>query len=299
MGSVVISVDAELGWGFHDLPTPPRNRLEYARWGWQRLSELCEQYDVPATWAVVGHLLLSECDRTHEDHPTESDWFRREREDWRLRPDLRFGSELVEPLQRSSVGHEIGCHSFSHVVFNGGVDETIIRAELAAALEAGDRFGIEYDSFVFPRNVVGYRDLLAEYGFTVYRGADSPQNGFRRQLSKVGTTLDPERVSLVEPRIDEYGLVNLPPSLFLYGFQGRVSRANNALWVDPIVRQARGAIDHAIEEDGIVHLWLHPNNLMTEQDVDRLRAIFEHIDRRRSDGLTVDTMAEIASEASP
>jgi peptidoglycan/xylan/chitin deacetylase (PgdA/CDA1 family) len=56
----VISVDAELGWGFHDID-PPTSRVEAARTGWKRLAGLFNEYDVPATWAVVGR----QCDEQH------------------------------------------------------------------------------------------------------------------------------------------------------------------------------------------------------------------------------------------
>ena len=41
MGAVVISIDAELGWGFHDYPAEerPTDRIERSRWGWTQLAE--------------------------------------------------------------------------------------------------------------------------------------------------------------------------------------------------------------------------------------------------------------------
>lgn len=294
-GSVVISIDAELGWGFHDLPNPPRRRVESARYGWRRLHELCEDYEVPATWAVVGHLLLAECDGSHDRHPVPGDWFKRERNGWADRPDLRFGRDLVQAVDDSAVGHEIGCHTFSHVCFDDDrLDADIVRAELRAASEAAESFGFEYDSFVFPRNAVGYREVLAEQGFSAYRGGGAARTGLRGQLDKVATTVVPERLSPSEPYVDEYGLVDVPPTLFLFGFEGPVRQFMDTVWTDPIVRQATVTIDRAIETDGLVHLWLHPNNLTTLAAVERVRRVFQHIDDRRSDGLRVETMADVA-----
>lgn len=295
MSSVVISVDAELGWGFHDLKSPPQKRVEYARYGWNQLHTLCERYAIPLTWAVVGHLMLEDCDGYHHSHPTPPGWFARERNQWRLRPDLRFGCELVQALQASEIPHDIGSHTFSHVVFDDPrLDELTIQAEIEAAKAAAKPYGIEYDSFVFPRNAVGYRNLLADAGFRVYRGSWPKQATSKRQFEKLRATVNPNRIPIVEPTIDEYGLVNVPPSLFLFGFQDLPRYICETLWVDPIVRQVIGAIDNALEQGGIVHLWLHPNDLITKRDIHRMEVIFEYIDAQRPKGLEVETLSDVA-----
>ncbi len=79
--------------------------------------ELCEEYDIPATWAVVGHLMLESCDGRHEEHPAPDGWFDRERGEWTDREDLRFAPDLVDALLASPVDHEFASHSFSHVLF--------------------------------------------------------------------------------------------------------------------------------------------------------------------------------------
>jgi peptidoglycan/xylan/chitin deacetylase (PgdA/CDA1 family) len=297
VGSVVFSLDAELGWGFHDYADPPLDRVEAGRTGWRTLLDLFETHDVPATWAVVGHLLLEDCDGVHADHPSLDGWFAREQGEWRDRPDLRFGADLVEAVAEADAGHEIGCHSFSHVLFDDPrITREIARAELTAAIEVADRHGIEYASFVFPRNGVGYRDLLAETGFTCYRGdTATAESRIRRTAEKLLTTAAPGRVELVEPTVDEYGLVDVPPSLFCFGFEGTARTAIEALAEDPIVRQARHAIDRASRTDGIFHAWLHPNNLRTERDARRMASIIEYAARTRArTDLRIETMADVA-----
>ena len=295
MGAVVFSVDAELGWGFHDLPDPPTRRVEAGREGWLTLLDIFDRYDVPATWAVVGHLMLDSCDGVHADHPAIDGWFDRERTSWRDRPDLRFGTDLVR--QTVGGGHEIACHTFSHVRFGDPrITPEIAAAELAAASDAAERFGVEYDSIVFPRNAVGHRDRVADAGFTCYRSREpAPATGAGRAAAKLRDALT-ARPSMVEPTVDEYGLVNVPPSLFLFGFEGRARTVATALGGDPIRRQARNGIDRAAETDGVFHMWLHPNNLCTPRDARRIDAIVEYAaQRREEDGLRIETMAETAA----
>jgi peptidoglycan/xylan/chitin deacetylase (PgdA/CDA1 family) len=134
---------------------------------------------------------------------------------------------LIPRLVEADTDHDVGCHTFSHVVFSDPrITREVVAAELDAAIEAGRRHGVEYDSFVFPRNAVGYRELLADRGFTTYRGARSlPPSGVRRSLGKLAAAVDPDRVELVAPTVDEYGLVDIRPSLFLFGFEGTLRTA--------------------------------------------------------------------------
>lgn len=300
MGTVVISVDAELGWGLHDLDSPPRERIEGARLGWNRLVDLFDEFDLPATWAVVGHLLLDGCDGVHADHPTPAGWFARERDSWRARPDLRFGPDLVRRVVDADATHELACHSFSHVPFDDPrTTEALARAELDASIEAASVHGLAFDSFVFPRNGVGHRAVLANRGFSCYRGV-APVGRFAarpgaRPLGKLArATLAPP--TLVDPRIDEFGLVDVPASLFLFGFEGRARSVVESVWADPVLREARRGIDAAVRSESVFHLWLHPNDITEARDVTRLRAVFEHLNERRAEtSLTVETMGDVAS----
>lgn len=303
MGTVTLSVDAELGWGWHDLTSPPKDRVEAARTGWKRLQNLFSEFSVPATWAIVGHLLLADCDGRHRNHPAGTDWFRRETEEWRDRRDLRFGNGLVKDLQAASVDHDIGSHTFSHVPLREPeTSREIARAELEHSVETADDYGLSMDSFVYPRNKVGHRDLLAEYGFTTYRG-NRPKSwtDSNETLGKVAKlvrgTVPATSPPVVEPSVDEYGLVNIPASLYLFGFEGRARTVAETVYDDPIVLKAQRGIDTVADNDGVFHMWLHPNNLVDDRDCARMRAILSYVDERRHAGdVEVATMSTIAEE---
>lgn len=303
MGSVVISIDAELAWGFHDLPNPPTHRIEAARAAWLRLLSLFEEFSIPATWAVVGHLFLEECDGVHRDHPASPAWFERDPGGVADGESVWFGPDLIEAIRESTPIHEIASHSFSHAEF--GDPETTREkavAEVEASIEAAADQGISLHSFVFPRNDVGHRDVLASYGFTSYRGV-RPRRWFDAMPApRAGKLLDFTLVRsappLVTPTVDEYGLVNLPASLDLFGFEGAARSLASPVFGDPIVRQARVGIDRAIESEGVFHCWLHPNNLLAERDFARLRAILSYLaDRRDSTSLAVETMYSASERA--
>ncbi|WP_254524307.1 polysaccharide deacetylase family protein [Natrinema caseinilyticum] len=292
MGSVVISLDAELGWGFHDLPEPPIERVESGRRGWKSMLELLEEFDVPATWAVVGHLMLEDCDGGHAAYPAPDGWFDRERTDWADREDLRFGRDLVRGVLESDADHELASHSFSHVLFGRPeTDRELAVAELERCGELAAEWDRSIDSFIYPRNDIGHRDVLAEYGITAYRGASPTRDGVRGVFDSAIR----DRSMLVAPTVDEYGLVNVPASMFLFGFEGAARTVAESIWEDPMVVLARRGIDEAARTDGLFHMWLHPNNLTHQRDDRRMRAILSHLERRRTEtDLTVETMAGVA-----
>lgn len=300
-GTVVLSVDAELGWGYHDFESPP-DRVEGARDGWLRLLSLCDTYDIPTTWAFVGHLLLEECDGHHPEHPLSPEWFARERGAWRDRSDLRCGPDLVRAVRDADADHELACHSFSHVEFAGS---DASRAVASAELEACERLAADHDislsSFVFPRNAVGHRDVLAEYGYSCYRGRRPTSHRdvpVYRQLSKVaGGLTRPAVPPLVEPTVDEYGLVDVPASTYLFNFEGAGRRFVETVRGDPVVRCVRRGLSAVTGTDRVLHLWLHPNNIRTESDVERLHGVFAAIQRRSEAGdVEVQTMQEVARQ---
>lgn len=299
MGTVVISVDAELGWGFHDLPVYPNRQLENAREGWRQLLELFERYEIPATWAVVGHLFLDDCEG-HGEHPALPNWFECERS--ALDPDLRFGGTLIDDLLENPVDHEIACHSFSHVIFTDPrVTPEVARAELEWATAAAERHGVEFSSFVFPRNAVAHREVLAEHGFTAYRG--QPRLSFAgstasrlRPIRKIGAVLS-RRPGLVEPRVDEYGLVDIGPSLYLFGFDGPGKSIVEPFLGDPSVQYAKRGIDATATQDGVFHMWLHPNNLVGPDEITRMETVLSYL-REQADetDLQVRTMADVTTD---
>lgn len=297
MGSLVISIDAELGWGFHDLESPPESRVESGRRGWRRLLALLDRFDVPATWAVVSHLMLDRCDGRHDDHPAPPGWFERERGAWADRPDLRFAPDLVAGILSSDPSHELASHTFSHVLF-GDAETTpeIARAECERSREIAARWGREIDSFIYPRNDVGHREVLADSGFRAYRGPTTTPEGVR---GVAGAAIR-DRSLLVHPAIDEHGLVSVPASLFAFGFEGRMRSIAESVWTDPMVARARRGIDQAATGDGVFHLWLHPNNLRTTRDDDRMAAILEYAaDARAKSALEIETMGEVAGRVGP
>jgi len=305
MATVVISLDAELAWGFVDFPAIPAHRLENAREMWHHLLSLFDRYEVPATWAVVGHLFLEECDGNHGDHPMRSEWFEKDPGRSEVDDGRWYGPSLLEAVSTAPVDHEIACHSFSHVDFRDeSIDSEVAAAELRRCHDLASDWGFDLESFVYPRNRIAHRDVLAAEGFSCYRDLQPKQwydgTGMDTLQKAIGGSRFGPTPPAVRPTRDEYGLVSIPASLFLFCFEGRARAISDALWTDPVVRMAQRGVDNAIRNDAIVHFWLHPNNLTDETDIERLDRILSYIDRRRREtDLSVQTMCDIAASYAP
>ncbi|MHC3437787.1 polysaccharide deacetylase family protein [Natrialbaceae archaeon A-gly3] len=296
----MISLDAELAWGFHDLDEPPASRVENARYAWGRLVELFDTYAVPATWAVVGHLMLDGRDdhrqrqlamadgglsRGFDEEETPTEWW--------------YGDGLVEAIEDASVDHEIASHSFSHPIFEPDrLSRDAASAELESSVNVARERDFDLTSFVFPRNVVGYRDLLAEHGFTAYRGTRPPKwhDGTPVYAAgKLASALARTSPPIVSPEVDEHGLVDVPASFYLFSLGNGDWPFVKPVCNDLLAGRARRGIDEAIDSNGVFHLWLHPNNLLYQADFDLLEEVLVYVaDRRERTDLTVETMEAVA-----
>ena len=320
MGTLVLSLDAELAWGFHDVD-PPGDRIARARRAWERLVALFDRHDVPATWAVVGHLFLDDCEEAHTDHPAGDRPCDADLEggeglngdgDLNSDADLNgdgtklsadrawYAPDLVETVSGADANHEIAGHGFTHVHFNHErMSAAFARRELSRTRDAAAALGLDVDSFVFPVNEVGYRDHLADLDFGCYRGTapDADRSAHARRARKVtGTVLGRGAAPVVRPEVDEHGLVNVPASMYLFDGLGPLAEVADRVHDDPVARRAERGIDAVADEsDGVCHLWLHPHDVTAPGDFERLRRVVERAAHHRDAGdLDVATMGQVA-----
>lgn len=303
MSQIVFSLDTELVWGFHDQDELPTDRINAGRPSWTSLLELFDTHQLPVTWAIVGHLFLDSCDGVHTDHPASSNWFARDPGTSVEEDPSWYAPDLIRAIHESNTEHEIASHSFSHVEFGKpSTDEAMARFELEEAISAAKPFDVDLESFVFPRNNIGHRDLLAEYGFTCYRGLQPDRWFDDRRFRTIGKgltfALGTSPPPIVTPSLDEHDLVNIPASLHLFEFEGLPGRLVETVTTHPIIKQVRLGLEALRDhEDGVFHLWLHPNSLVTDRDRARIEEIVSMVAKYRdSYGFDVETMNSIAEE---
>ena len=299
-GIFTISLDFELIWGTRDLFGPGRFHeiCLRERIVVERLLELFAEFNVSATWCTVGHLFLRDC-AGHEgvkhpeivrpDHAWVShDWFEHDPCGNETTDPVFYGRALVEKILACRVPQELGCHTFSHVIFGDpGCSKATARTELAECLKLARQMGVEMRSFVFPRNRPGHLDVLPEFGFTCYRSREPrwyekwPDIVKRAgHLFDVLAATEPP-VSL--PQWDENGLWHTPASMLYLPMKGL---RRYFVPVSVRVKRAKKGLDAAVKRKRVFHLWFHPTDMAEEIDrmFSGLRLILEYAQTLRERG---------------
>jgi peptidoglycan/xylan/chitin deacetylase (PgdA/CDA1 family) len=310
-----LSLDFELIWGTVDHGGPERFRraCEIEREVViDRLLALLAEFEIPATWCIVGHLFLASCAPTDGvKHPeivrpshawADGDWFRYDPCGSEQSDPIFYGNRLIEKIRACPVAQEIGCHSFSHVIFgDAGCSRATATSELAECVRLAGERGVTLRSFAFPRNSVGHLYVLREHGFSCYRGPEPVWYERRRVphvVKRMGHLVDvitARQPPVVLPQEALEGLWNVPGSMLYFPMHGRRRHIPTALRA----RRAVKGIERAVAERKIFHLWFHPTNLADETDrmFSGLRSIFERARSLRSAGtLAIAPMGSLAAE---
>jgi len=170
---LLISADFELAWAWQyakSFTDPVKEAKKIAlreRENIPLILELCNNYNIPITWATVGHLFLDSCNRingvAHMEIQRlphfENDFWRYSGEDWfendpcsdnKDAPEW-YCPDLIKMILDARVKHEIGCHTFSHIDCRDEIcSHEVFDSEINACKEAAKSFGIELKSFVHP-----------------------------------------------------------------------------------------------------------------------------------------------------
>jgi hypothetical protein len=302
-GLFTLSIDLELAWGEAHRPAVGIERLLAARAALPELLRLLERHRVPATFAVVGHLLLEGCDG-HPDlpRPPHDPWLERDPKGDERGSPAWYAPSLVRAIAAAAPGHDIGAHGFRHLFLDGpGVTLEVARAEVAAAAAQLRQAGHEARAFVFPRNRISYREVLSEQGFTCYRGSDG--RAYRRapaalaracHLAEQALALRPP---VARPRRDGKLVESSGSMLFLSreGLRRLLPMANR-------VRRAFLGLARAAREGSAFHLWLHAEDIVPDTGamLAGLSRVLAEVERRRERGeIETRTMAELEAAGTP
>jgi len=294
----IISLDLELAWGFI---LNPRHKVlnilikdpKKSRSTVDLLMELFEKFDIPATWAVVGHLFLEYGNyRDYKELISEElPQFKERWLSWELYNRLKYnllyyGRDIIEKITDSPVEHEIGLHSFFHIPFSQCSRE-VAKAEIELGLRLAKKFGVAPKSFVFPKNYIGHVDILKNYGFRIYRGKDAGLCDENQNflIRKVTGAVDKIIAPPVFPLYRD-GIWELPSSMCFCDPQAPFT----------VLPRAKFGLYRSIRSRRIFHIWLHPWSLLLYKRLaEDLEKFFAIVAEKRSEGkLQVMTMGELA-----
>jgi len=292
----IISLDTELIWGIVHTDADANslvNNKKHCRGAIDTLLNIFEKHNIPATWAVVGHLFLDRCEEEdgmpHKDMPRfKDDWYSCDPCTDIKRDPLFYGRDIIEKILSSSVRHEIGYHSFSHVIFSECSKE-VAEAEIREGIKLAKEFGITLKSFVFPQDKIGHLDVLKENGFRIYRGRIFKRGNMNQKvpIRKINGAIDLIIAKPVEPRLMD-GIWEIPSSMLFYA---------PFPFTHSLLPRAKIGINRAMRSNMIFHVWLHPQNLSHSPSLAKyLDNLFAFVSKKRNEGkIEVMTMGELAS----
>jgi len=284
-GIFSLSIDVELAWGSIHRKSINLNTLREisinVRNVMDNLFALLENYEVPVTWNILGHLVLDHCSREnpnelpHCDMPRANyswlngDWYRYDPCTGITEDPAWYGKDIVDKIiyytRTSKVGHEIGCHSFSHQQFGDlGCTQKLARAEITKCIELlKTECNTVPKTFAFPRDYVGHLNTLKEHGFTSFR--DVPPKLYPcLRLERTVSNYLKTQLSLALQLLSYYVL--FPPHVVtsreilpgLWGIPGCLAYGNKSLVPLRLVTfKAIQGIDRAIRNGKIFSIYTH------------------------------------------
>jgi peptidoglycan/xylan/chitin deacetylase (PgdA/CDA1 family) len=316
VGALVISLDFELLWGVRDRHTGrdayARN-LQGARTVIPRILEIFEEYEIAATWAVVGFLMAESRDELERFSPGLRPAYRDPALDPYGEPvgrgedddPLHFAPSFVRRI-KGTPRQEVGTHTYSHY-YPGEPGQTreTFRADLLAACAIAAQHGMRFRSIVFPRNQHNpeYDDILWEVGIRAYRGNPTTlawrfrdAEGSGRRWRRAGRFLDAyagrsgaSTIPWEEVR-QSSGLCDVRASCLLRPFRPALRHLEGLR-----LSRIRRGLRFAARRKRIFHLWWHPHNfgIHQEENLSFLRRVLKDFSVCRDRyGMRSLTMAE-------
>lgn len=313
-GTFILSLDTELAWGNIDKPISFEKNKKYYYITREKvidaLLKLMEEYDIKATWALVGHLFLESCGPWGEiKHPeiprSPCSWYKK---DWfSLDPGTNinedpiwYGRDIIEKIIRDPVEHEIASHSFSHLIFNEEMSKSTVKADLQKCVQIAKEMDIDLKSFIFPRHIIGFLEELNQAGFKAFRGGEPTWYSKMKMpalLVKFSHIID-QTLAISPPVVSpgmNAGMVEIPRSMQLLpknSFRFLIPNKSRKT-------KALKGIRKAVKEKKIFHFWFHPYNIATSPRglLNVLEEVFKEVNYyRKKDMIDVKTVAEVTKE---
>lgn len=286
----LLQADFELAWAWRfskSLGNPIEQANEIGlreRSNIPRIIELSEYFNIPITWATVGHLFLKSCTKSANGRPhpeiqrlshfknkywdfSKNDWFESDPcSDYKKSPSW-YSPDLIHRILESNVEQEIGCHTFSHIDCRDEIcSPEVFDSEINACKRAASGYNIKLKTFVHPAHTIGNIERLALHGFSSYR-------------------TDYENV-LGYPVKHDSGIWEIKNTAALY--------YRNKWSLDYHIYRYKKIIDRAIRTNTVCCLWFHPS--LEKEYIDIVFAsLFKYLDNNRKEILISTTSNYIDS----
>lgn len=318
-GAFVISLDFEIRWGVRDYTSSNGNYRQHLlgeRQSVPAILDLFKEFEMAATWAIVGFLFAKTKDDLEKykpeilpDYKDKSLFPYDERVGENEASDLlHFAPSLIDQIHKTP-RQEIGTHTFSHYYcLEPGQTKESFAADLKSAVAIAESYDIRPASIVFPRNQHNphYEEILQENKILCFRGNQKPwmyqvSEDNRKKLLYRAARLADAYINLSGYNTVKWEniwngkVANVPASFFLRPYSEKFKMLNN-LRLKRLIK----SIKYAAQNNEIFHLWWHPHNFgvnLTE-NIRFLRELLEVYKECEKDyGMQSLSMSETARRA--
>ncbi|SEP10603.1 hypothetical protein SAMN05216388_103325 [Halorientalis persicus] len=302
MSTLTISIEVELGWGVHDirksshLSEDGKEERKYL----DKIIEKSEEIDIPISFDIVGHLLLSECDGNH-DGPYPEGWFQADSGTDKRSDPLFYAPDIANKVLGSNANHELCTHTFSHILCDDASNE-LIEKELQQIQELHQHLHNEVvRSFVPPRHRQPSNRTLKQNGIKVARYAK--ENKTLTPLHRLKQlTIGPH--PMWEPKFSD-GILETYctryPSLTAGTLPaGQSSKIHPVFRPIPVslrkkihLQYLKKSTKRAFLSGTPLHLWCHLYDLSNEHQWEVIDKYFDYLDGIQESDLMIKTMSEL------
>lgn len=294
-------MEVELGWGVHDLPDADhlsedgRRERAYLR----KLLRKADECDVPISFDIVGHLLLGECDGSHEGAYPDG-WFDADPGTDAETDGLFYAPDMARRILDAETDHELCTHTFSHLLCDRASDD-LLGTELRRCSALHGRLGESVSSFVPPRHYRPNTEALRRNGIRVARYAKvkesrTPAHRFKQLVVGPHPEWEPRVVDgLLETYCTTYPSLTartLPSGQETTTF-GPYRALPLAVRKRLHARYLRRATRRAIETETPLHLWCHLYDLSNDHQWSVVAWYLDYLDSLPEDALEIRTMESL------
>jgi peptidoglycan/xylan/chitin deacetylase (PgdA/CDA1 family) len=278
-GQFVISLDFELMWGVFDLHTIETygENILGGKTAIPKILDLFNQYDIHATWAIVGLLYCKDESELKKSLPPElpsfvnSDYSAYEYIHTINLDDssqYHFAPELIELINKNP-HQEIGTHTFSHFYcLENQKHENAFKEDIKKAIAiAKQKYNCETKSIVFPRNQYNSTNLsdCVQQGIHNFRGVSDAF--FYAPRIRKDEILPLRILRFTDSYLNlsghnahkvmhlQNGMTNIKASAFLRPYSKKLAYLEHLK-----IRRIKKSMTHAAQHNLLFHLWWHPHN---------------------------------------
>ena len=264
----ILSFDCEGKWGMADILTKKdiclltNKNLDRA---YKRLISLLSFYDIKATFAFVGHLILSLDDYENMKQSMnfnkveKNNWLGKFYADYSLKKfDGWLNPNLLEIVQ-SVKKHEIASHGFTHIPLSEkNIDKSIFFEEMLNMKNQMLKKNIDIKTLVYPRNIIGYQDYLEKYGIQGYRMNKPESSFFPRAINYINEIIPTAKAQNHSKNLKT---IEIPSGYFLNWRSGI-----RKIPIELTLMKWESLLNDAIKNNKVVHLWTHPHNFISGEN---------------------------------